>query len=549
MPKKYTNNLNNDDDEEKKSSGGYASEYIARRNGTSSGVSSGGYASQYIASKTQKRDSSKKQNTSDIRDAWRHQQESNGLYGAAQYYARSQQKQEREKFSSSDWFPFGSYSATFKRDEGTDLANRMRLSSAWEKAKEARKTEKKEEVPLFDETRTIRNPFSTEETPSESRGLFKLIGTPEERKYQYGVSEPSLKKPETIYDTHDFTLKRQEKEEEPADPELYNKLTVAAMSQPDFGRGSIKSNGSRDANSEYANRVLERIARGDAVDWESVPENVRNTIRAREMLEADPNLIDANAAGGSQYDPMHYWSSANEAERAVINYLSNTGQNEKLDEYISALGPVLQKRSTEEWEANVAEAVSSSPLAWLGGTAVGIMESPLRGVSYLHQVADYADDKKINEYADYNRFARLPNTITRAVSQKIAEEFPNVKFGMYDGPNNLLTGEEQNRAAFAYQTLESMGEFAYNAFLSGSFAGGFGKASGTEAAKNASEALVLSIMGTGAAATAVIESKERGLDDTQAFALGTIAGLAEVVTEKVSLEVLLNPNLSQGELM
>ena len=36
------------------------------------------------------------------------------------------------------------------------------------------------------------------------------------------------------------------------------------------------------------------------------------------------------------------------------------------------------------------------------------------------------------------------------------------------------------------------------------------------------------------------------MDDTRAFTLGTVAGLAEIVTEKVSLEALLKPDLSKG---
>lgn len=47
-------------------------------------------------------------------------------------------------------------------------------------------------------------------------------------------------------------------------------------------------------------------------------------------------------------------------------------------------------------------------------------------------------------------------------------------------------------------------------------------------------------MGTGAAADATISAKDRGLSDNQAFALGTIAGAAEIITEKVSLDALLD---------
>ena len=62
----------------------------------------------------------------------------------------------------------------------------------------------------------------------------------------------------------------------------------------------------------------------------------------------------------------------------------------------------------------------------------------------------------------------------------------------------------------------------------------------TRGVSGGSSSLSLAIMGTGAAADATIDAKDRGLSDGQAFALGTIAGLAEVVTEKVSIEALLD---------
>ena len=77
--------------------------------------------------------------------------------------------------------------------------------------------------------------------------------------------------------------------------------------------------------------------------------------------------------------------------------------------------------------------------------------------------------------------------------------------------------------SFAYQTGMSMGDFLLNTAITGG-----------------NQALSLAIMGTGAAADATISAKDRGLSDNQAFALGTIAGAAEIVTEKVSLDALLD---------
>ena len=50
----------------------------------------------------------------------------------------------------------------------------------------------------------------------------------------------------------------------------------------------------------------------------------------------------------------------------------------------------------------------------------------------------------------------------------------------------------------------------------------------------------LALMGTGAAAEATVDAKDRGLSDGQAYTLGAVAGLAEIITEKVSIDTLLD---------
>lgn len=103
---------------------------------------------------------------------------------------------------------------------------------------------------------------------------------------------------------------------------------------------------------------------------------------------------------------------------------------------------------------------------------------------------------------------------------------------------------------FAYQTAMSMADFSFNLFLTGGM-GGAGAKGGLVAADKAaktSEKLTLGIMGTRSAAETVIDAKERGLDDNQAFALGTIAGLAEVATEKLSIDAFFK-NVPKGGFM
>ena len=140
----------------------------------------------------------------------------------------------------------------------------------------------------------------------------------------------------------------------------------------------------------------------------------------------------------------------------------------------------------------------------MGSSAFSVLESPLKGLSYLGQAADYLSDGEIDQNAGYNKFSYINSAIRDEVNTIVEDNWGGV-------------------GSFAYQTGMSMGDFLLNTAITGG-----------------NQALSLAIMGTGAAADATISAKDRGLSDNQAFALGTIAGAAEIVTEKVSLDALLD---------
>ena len=176
---------------------------------------------------------------------------------------------------------------------------------------------------------------------------------------------------------------------------------------------------------------------------------------------------------------------------------------------------MLQQREESErkWREFATKDTGTAILATIGS----VLESPMKGASYLMQLADYLEDGKIDENAAYNNFSRW-NTATRdAIMEKMNRSGTWGKVG-----------------SFAYGVGTSMADFAWQTLLSGGFS-----AAGSAAAKRISEAVALGIMGTGAAADATIAAKDRGLTDDRAFALGTIAGAAEILTEKFSVEALL----------
>lgn len=204
-------------------------------------------------------------------------------------------------------------------------------------------------------------------------------------------------------------------------------------------------------------------------------------------------------------------------EIAVFNYIYATRSPEAAYQYIADLTADLNFRQRQSSEEEWGKYASEHPV---GSSVFSVLASPMKGISYLGQAVDYLDDGKIDQNAGYNKFSYVPSAIRGQVSQDVEKYW--VDRGHEFGGKT---------ASFLYQTGMSMGDFLLNTGITGG-----------------NQALTLAIMGTGAAADGTIAAKDRGLTDNQAFALGTIAGLAEVVTEKVSLEALLKPDWEKGVL-
>ena len=188
-------------------------------------------------------------------------------------------------------------------------------------------------------------------------------------------------------------------------------------------------------------------------------------------------------------------------EISIFNYIYATQGSKAAYAYIDELTSDLNARQRETAQTQWAEYAKEHPV---GSSVFSILESPMKGISYLGQVADYVSDGTIDQNEGYNKFSYINSTIRNVVG-------------------NTVEANWGAAGSFAYQTGMSMGDFLFNTALSGGY-----------------QPLALAIMGTGAAADTTIAAKDRGLSDNQAFALGTIAGAAEVITEKLSLDALLD---------
>ena len=202
-------------------------------------------------------------------------------------------------------------------------------------------------------------------------------------------------------------------------------------------------------------------------------------------------------------------------EIAIFNYLYAQDTARGDTEHSTAYGYIdyltgdLNYRQRQADEQAWAEYARESPVA---SSVFSVITSPLKGLSYLGQAADYLEDREIDQNAGYNKFSYMNSAIRDEVTGIVEDKWGGV-------------------GSFAYNTGMSMADFLFNTAVSGG-----------------NQAVALAIMGTGAAADTTIDAKDRGLSDDQAFALGTIAGAAEIITEKVSLDRLFNTDWEKGAL-
>lgn len=186
-------------------------------------------------------------------------------------------------------------------------------------------------------------------------------------------------------------------------------------------------------------------------------------------------------------------------EVKIYNYIYAKQGKKAAKEYLDALGLTARAREDDrvKWERMANE---NAPLA----SALSVLAGQYKPAGYVESVKDYITGQGIDPNSHYNQYSKAQSTVRETVSKNIEDSVEGVwgKVG-----------------SFGYQTGMSMADFLLSLIAGGG-----------------NQSFTLAIMGSGAAADTVISAKEKGLDDTRAFTLGTLAGAAEVVFEKVSLD-------------
>lgn len=193
-----------------------------------------------------------------------------------------------------------------------------------------------------------------------------------------------------------------------------------------------------------------------------------------------------------------YLEELTEDEIGIYNYVHKKSEREA-EEFISLMKPELLSRQRARREKEMEEYATKNPVE---SSVFSIVTSPKKVIPLVGQTLDYLSRREIDKNAGYNRFIYEDNAIRGAVSEIVEEKW----------------GEP---GTFFYNTGMSMGEFLVSTVATG------GNSTGA-----------LAIMGSNAAASTTLNALDRGLSSGQAFTLGTIAGAAEIMTERISWNAL-----------
>lgn len=184
-------------------------------------------------------------------------------------------------------------------------------------------------------------------------------------------------------------------------------------------------------------------------------------------------------------------------EVSNYNYLYATEGADSANEYLSFIMSDLYQRQRQAEQEQMQAWAKENPVA---SSVYSAITSPMRGLSYLGQGLSMLTGNGLDANAGYNRFVNQGTDIREAVSEDMGSV-----------------------GSFLYNTGMSIADFLVATGITGG-----------------SGALTTAILGSGAAADTVVRAKERGLSDGKALTLGTLAGVAEAVTEKFSVEALLD---------
>lgn len=358
----------------------------------------------------------------------------------------------------------------------------------------------------------------------ENPGFFSRVG-----KWLVGKTE---KTPEEIVAEQWDTLEAARKREELASLDLdeYEKLLERAKKQaadarPDF---NIHAMGAYDAAAENtpaqrkADEMQQTYNLARQVQFERQGEQALAQLTPKQ-LEAVETLVQTPATGTSV---MSAGVARENARDQAYSVLLEGGYSYKtISDLVTWRSRQQDKEAyqkTVQWHEDLAD---SGVLGGAAATVLSVPENLLSGVGAIDVALQKAnqtggEERPVNYYSAPMRLYGGANAARETVGQKLERNTDATIFG-------------QNVASTAYGIGTSMLDSGATVAL---------------AAIGVPPVVGSSLLGGAAATGAMVDAKDRGVDDTHALWTGVFAGVAETLFEDVSLEKLLKLDVPQGTL-
>ena len=358
----------------------------------------------------------------------------------------------------------------------------------------------------------------------ENPGFFSRVG-----KWLVGKTE---KTPEEIVAEQWDALEAARKREELASLDLdeYEKLLEQAKKQaadarPDF---NIHAMGAYDAAAENtqakrkADEMQQTYNLAKQVQFERQGEQALAQLTPKQ-LEAVETLVQTPATGTSV---MSAGVARENARDQAYSVLLEGGYSYKtisdLVTWRSRQQDQEAYQKTVQWHEDLAD---SGVLGAAAATVLSVPENLLSGVGAIDVALQKANqtgggERPVNYYSAPMRLYGGANAARETVGQKLERNTDATIFG-------------QNVASTAYGIGTSMLDSGATVAL---------------AAIGVPPVVGSSLLGGAAATGAMVDAKDRGVDDTHALWTGVFAGVAETLFEDVSLERLLKLDVPQGTL-
>ena len=246
-----------------------------------------------------------------------------------------------------------------------------------------------------------------------------------------------------------------------------------------------------------------------------------------------------NVSDGGKYKQI------NNAEEKTIYYLYNKKGKDAVEDYLEYISPELNKRLTTKNVTKAQELAKNNPAL---ASLISHATSTAKGAAVGNAISSLYKGEDIDVYGGDYQLSHITNAIRGQIQNDIVESTKNTPVLKQLNKVTSFVGVD-NIPAFIYSSATSAIDSAINFALAKGMASGLSGLSGEALNKVISEATSL-LMGSQVAQDSIIDAKEKGLSDSEAITLGIIRGSIEGITEKYSIDSILdNPDSLLGKVI